>query len=339
MHRATLLWLLLWALALPLAQGQTPVQPQASEVSVNTWLMRLHEASRRRTYTGTFVVTSAGTMGSAKIWHVCDGAQQIERVESLSGSARSIFRRNDRVVTFYRDAKVAVVEKRESLGLFPQLLQSSGADIGAFYHLQTQGSERVAGFDADVVQIVPNDRLRYGYRVWSEKKIGLVLQLQTLDLEGRVLEQVAFSNLELNAPVSSAALTQLMSKTEGYRVEHPEAQKTTAEAQGWRLLQPVAGFKPAGCFSRVVNANAASKAEGAERMGSLMHWIFSDGLATVSLFAEPFDTRRHLHEGLTDMGGAARTVTLRLNDWWITAVGEVPAATLSAFAQGLERRP
>jgi len=28
----------------------------------------------------------------------------------------------------------------------------------------------------------------------------------------------------------------------------------------------------------------------------------------------------------------------RLQDWWLTAVGEVPLATLRAFADSLERR-
>ena len=36
--------------------------------------------------------------------------------------------------------------------------------------------------------------------------------------------------------------------------------------------------------------------------------------------------------------GATHTLTRRLQDWWLTAVGEVPAQTLRAFAQHLERR-
>jgi sigma-E factor negative regulatory protein RseB len=39
-----------------------------------------------------------------------------------------------------------------------------------------------------------------------------------------------------------------------------------------------------------------------------------------------------------DVGGATRTVTRRVQDWWLTAVGEVPVATLTAFAQALERK-
>jgi sigma-E factor negative regulatory protein RseB len=63
-------------------------------------LMRMHEASRRRAYVGTFVVSAGGAMSSARIWHVCDGELQMERVESLTGEPRSTFRRNEQVLTF-----------------------------------------------------------------------------------------------------------------------------------------------------------------------------------------------------------------------------------------------
>lgn len=294
----------------------------AADSALNAWLVRMHDASRQRAYTGTFVVSAGAKTASAKIWHVCDGTQQIERVEPLSGPPRSTFRRNDQVVTFFPEARVAFTESRDSLGLFPNLLKSSATNIGEFYQFKTVGSERVVGVDADVVQLVPKDTVRYGYRVWSEKRTGLVVQLQTLDVDGRVLEQAAFSELQLDAPVSMAKLTQMMNATEGYRIETSGAQKTTAQAQGWNLARQVAGFRPVGCFLR--------------QAGS-MQWTFSDGLANVSLFAEPFDSRRHLREGATDFGGATRTFARHVDTWWVTAVGEVPANTLSIFVQALER--
>lgn len=325
---------LLWSGWLALALCGLPWAVQAEDAPVNAWLMRLHEASRHRTYTGTFVVSAGGQMASARIWHVCDGAQQMERVESLSGTPRSTFRRNDQVLTFFPEARVAVAETRESLGLFPNLLKSQDSTIEEFYQLKALGTERVAGLDADVVQLLPKDTLRYGYRVWSEKRSGLVVQLQTLDPEGKVLEQSAFSELQLDAPVSMGKLAQMMSHTDGYRVERRDLQKTTAKAQGWEMPKGVAGFKPMGCYTRPV----ALLAGASGRTDQTMQWMFSDGLATVSLFVEAFDARRHTREGASELGGSTRTFTRQLGNWWITAVGEVPATTLSAFALGLERK-
>ena len=309
-------------------------EPGPADQGVNAWLTRMHEASRQRAYTGTFVVSAGAKTASAKIWHICDGTQQMERVEPLSGPPRSTFRHDDQVITFFPESKVAVAETRDSLSLFPNLLKSSDGNIGEWYQLKAIGNERMVGLDSDVVHLVPKDNARYGYRVWSEKRTGLVVQLQTLDVDGKVLEQAAFSELQLDAPVNMGKLSQMMSATDGYRIERPDLQKTTAEAQGWAMRKVTAGFKPVGCYLRPVAALAGSPG----RAVRAMQWMFSDGLATVSLFVEPFDGRRHSREGPTDLGGATRTVTRRLDGWWITAVGEVPAGTLNNFVQNLEHR-
>lgn len=330
LHRCTAL--LLWVCAVA-AHCSAFAQVAGTDIPLNAWLLRVHQAARQSVYTGTFVVSAGGNMASARIWHVCDGAQQLERVESLSGTPRAIFRRNDQVVTFFPQSRIAVEEVRESLGLFPNLLKSSDSSIGDFYRLKAVGVERIAGFDSEIYQLLPNDHWRYGYRVWSEKKTGLIIQLQTLDMNGAILEQSAFSELRLDAPVNVGKLSR-SGNTDGYRVLRPNLKKTTAEAQGWVLLRPVDGFKPMGCYERQV-----ASAEGASVNGqSTMQWVFSDGVATVSLFVEAYDSRRHTREGFTSMGGATHTSTRRIENWWATAVGEVPPGTLNAFVQALERK-
>jgi sigma-E factor negative regulatory protein RseB len=180
-----------------------------------------------------------------------------------------------------------------------------------------------------VVELVPRDNLRFGYRIWSEKKSGLVVKLQTMDAEGNVLEQAAFSELQLNAPVRVDRLARMMAVPEGWRVERAEAVKTSAAVEGWQLKWPVAGFRPISCYRRPVAA--------AQVPDGTLQWIFSDGLAAVSLFVEAFDRQRHGQEGLFS-SGATQTLTRRVQDWRLTAVGEVPPQTLKAFAQSLERR-
>lgn len=294
------------------------------ERSVSEWLQRMHDASRTRSYVGTFVVSSnAGSLASARIWHACDGPLQVERVESLTGTRRSTFRRNDEVVTFLPELRVARTERRESLGIFPDMPKGSESSIPEFYTARWVMGDRVAGFDTDVVQILPRDALRFGYRVWTEKKTGLVVKTQTLDGNGAVLEQAAFSELQLDAPVRADKLSQMMAVPDGWRVERLEATRTTAAAEGWGLRTQVAGFKPTTCYKR--------PAEG------VMQWIFTDGLASVSLFVEALDPRRHTQEGVF-ASGATHTLTRRMSDYWLTAVGEVPPQTLKAFAQSLERR-
>lgn len=316
-------------LGLGFAQAQ-PATAQQRELGVSEWLMRMHEASKLRSYVGTFVVSSiGGGMSMARIWHACEGDVQAEKVESLTGAPRSVYRRNEQVATFFPETSTVRIERRESLGIFTNLVKSDEVAIPDFYAARRLGTDRVAGFEADVVHVAPRDALRFGYRIWSERKSGLVVKLQTIDGEGQVLEQSAFTELALDAPVRVDKLIRMMAAPSGWRVENAEVVKTTAENEGWQMRNAPAGFKPIRCYRRPVGGQPAPP-------GS-MQWVFSDGLAAVSLFVEPFDAARHRREGLF-ASGATQTMTRRVQDWWLTAVGEVPAPTLRAFAQGLERR-
>lgn len=349
--RACSIWasvVLVWSASTALAQvpvagvvaeATVAVDARVSERSVSEWLLRMHEGSRKRTYIGTFVVSSSNSMASSRVWHACDGLQQMERVEALTGAPRSMIRRNDEIITFHTDSKIALSEKREFSGLFPGLLKTNQAGLDQLYSARHLGGDRVAGIEADVVMFQPKDKLRFGYRVWSERKSGLVMKLQTLDTDGRVLEQAAYSELQLDVPVSMTKLTQMMGNLDGYRLVKSELQKTTALAEGWQLRALPPGYKPINCYKR-----PSIKADGANSESSLQ-WIFSDGLASVSLFVETFDRTRHLQEGRA-ASGATHSITRRFidrqaepaGDWWLTVVGEVPASVLLGFSQNLERK-
>jgi sigma-E factor negative regulatory protein RseB len=318
----------------PAPSPQTPQANAPAQRSVSAWLMRIHEASRRKAYLGTFVVSSGGVMATSRIWHVCDGEQQIEQVDTLTGAPRSTFRRNHQVLTLDPQSRVATLEQRESMGMFPGLLKTSANTLEGLYTAQHVSVERVAGFDSDVVEIAPRDKFRFGYRIWSEKKTGLAVKVQTLDGSGYVLEQVAFSELQLDAPVSMGKLAKLMANTDGYRIDKPEMVKTSAEAQGWIIRSAVDGFSPMNCYRRTAAGSVAGQS-------APLQCIFSDGLASVSLFIEAFDSSRHTQEGLFERGASnalSRRIPDKAGNWWLTAVGEVPAQTLFSMAQSLERK-
>lgn len=331
---------LLLCLAGWLAQGNAwaqplPAQPDPARTTatgIERWLMRLHEAPRSCAYIGTFVVTTGSDMSTSRIWHVGQGDRQMARIESLTGTARTTYRRNDEVVTFLPDSRTVIYETREALGLFPNLLNRADASVTRFYRLRMVGQGRVAGLDADIVQLAPIDALRFGYQIWTERKTGLMVKLQTLDPDGHVLEQAAFSELKLDAPVVMARLKAMMDNTHGYQVISPTLVKTTVGDEGWLLGTPVPGFTPVRCYKRMESGASATNAP--------LQCVFSDGLASVSLFIEPFDPQRHsrlLTHPMVTMG--ATSVRIRqLDTWFLTAVGEVPPQTLAAFVQALERK-
>ena len=66
---------------------------------MRTWLLRIHDAASRHNFQGTFVVSGGGNVASARITHFCEGANQYERIESLDGRQRRVYRHNDVVHT------------------------------------------------------------------------------------------------------------------------------------------------------------------------------------------------------------------------------------------------
>lgn len=312
--------------------GQVHAQASSPQLGVEGWLARLQEAASRRTYTGTFVVTAADRLSSARIWHVSEGLQNIERVDALSGVPRTVFRRNDEVLTLLPQSHMAISEKRQSLGQFPDWLSRADASIAQHYELRPLGLDRVAGWEADVAKLIPKDGWRFGYRVWTERISGLVLKLQTVGLDQSILEQAAFSDMQLASSLSIGKLSAMMNEVQGYRIKKSELMLTTADQEGWDWKAVVPGFKLVSCYKRDI----PQRVPGA----SGMQCAFTDGLAGVSMFIEPFDAARHgrpmSHDAFAM--GATRMQMQRVGDWWLTAVGEVPQPTLQQLARSFERK-
>src|SRR5437870_7221521 len=97
------------------AHAAGPAQGKSEPPEVRSWLMRIHDAASHSNFQGTFVVSAGGTVSSARIAHFCEGSNQFERIESLDGQARHVFRYNDVVHTVWPQARVALVEQREQL--------------------------------------------------------------------------------------------------------------------------------------------------------------------------------------------------------------------------------
>ena len=122
----TLVWAAL-AHAAPACSQAAPVGasgPSAQPSEVRAWLLRIHDAASRRNFQGTFVVSGAGNVASARISHFCEGQNQYERIESLDGRQRKVYRHNDVVQTVWPSSQVAMVEQRGMLSSFPALLQA-----------------------------------------------------------------------------------------------------------------------------------------------------------------------------------------------------------------------
>lgn len=314
--------------------GRSDVQTLAQQRDIRGWLLRIHEAASRRNFQGTFVVSGGGNVASARMAHFCEGSNQYERIESLDGKARNVFRYNDVVHTLWPSNRVALVEQRNLLNSFPALLQAGADTLADWYELQVQGDERVAGHAADVLIVRPKDMHRYGYRLWSDKTSGLLLRADVLGSQQEVLETSAFSDIVIGVRSQSESVLQAMKRLDGYRVLRPVMSPTTLDREGWAMRQVAPGFRQVSCVNREMDG-AGDGASGGD-VQKVLQTIYADGMTYVSVFIEPYKEKRH-NRPMQGAVGATQTLSMRQGDWWVTVIGDVPAATLRMFATALER--
>jgi sigma-E factor negative regulatory protein RseB len=312
------------------AAPSVAVEPQ----EVREWLTRIHSAANQRNFQGTFVVSSAGAMTSARISHFYDGIDQFERIEPLDGQARQVLRHNGVVHTVWQFDKVTLIEQREVLSSFPSLLQDADDHVADFYDMSVQPAERVAGHDANVLTLKPRDEFRYGYRLWTDKQSGLLLRSEVLNALGETLETSAFSDVTIGVRSQPDMVLLPMRKLAGYRIVKPQLTPTRLEAEGWKLRKAVAGFRQLSCVRRPLDILALPDRKPTSNQ--LIQAVFSDGITNVSLFIEPYNEDRHPRPTITVVG-ATQTLMSRQGDFWITVVGDVPRVTLRAFYEAVER--
>lgn len=315
------------------AAGGASDTPASGPHALRAWLMRIHGAASTNNYQGTFIVSSGGKVASARMAHFWEASQQFERIESLDGKARNVFRHNDVVHTLWPASRIAVVEQRDLLNSFPGLLQAGADAISDWYQVQARGQERVAGHEADVLTVAPRDAYRYGYRLWSDTASGLLLRVDVLDERGGVLETSAFSDVVIGVPPQPETVLQPMHRLDSYRVVRPAMRTTRLELEGW-TVQPLAlGFRHVSCVERPMGRAGASGGS----VQQVLQAIYSDGMTYVSLFIEPYDAGR-AQQPMLASSGATQTLSMRHGDWWVTVVGDTPEATLRLFARALERK-
>lgn len=301
------------------------------------WLARMRAAASGRNYQGTMMyVTAGGAMSSSRVAHFCVGNQVYERIETLDGRPRQVYRHNERVHTVWPRAGLVMIEQRKLPSVLPSVTQSVDPSALLQYALRDEGEGRVAGRDARVLLLQPRDALRYAQRVWADRETGLMLRAEVLDGAGAVLESTGFSSVEIGVRAQPESVLQPIRQLAGLRVLRPAQVATALEDEGWVLAQPLPGFWLTACVKRPASSAAAGDGQGQQPEG--LQAVFSDGLTHVSLFIEPLDSARQ-RKPLRTQFGATHSLSAPKGDFWLTLVGDAPLDTLQSLFDALQRRP
>jgi sigma-E factor negative regulatory protein RseB len=301
------------------------VIPAHAEIPARQWLDAMSDAMQNLDYDGTFVYLHDGKLEAMRIIHRRSSEGVKERLVSLTGSAREVIRDNQSVTCIMPDSKSVMVGRSRSRQPFPVVPRDLDS-IEKYYRFEGAGDDRMAGVMTQVIAITPRDDYRYGYRFWIAKDSKMLLKSDLTGAHGVAIEQVMFTRLGIGNEVSEANLP-VSPGEDAPAWHHQDIDSTVAVASGeprW-----VAHWLPEG-FSLTNYQRKRMQPGGA----GTEHLVYSDGLATVSVYVEMAAADDNTLTGLSGMG-AMNAYGIIVDGHQVVVVGEVPAVTVETMARSI----
>lgn len=292
-------------------------------------LKRMSEAMQINNYSGTFIYRHKDKVETLKIVHgyTPDGIK--ERLITLSGKPREILRSDSVVTCIWPENRRVLVDKSRSGSNFPGLVPNDPVKLAAHYSVSVQGKpERIADRDCRVVDIKPKDEYRYGYRVWIDHETFLLVRSDLLNENNEPVEQVMFTELIVHDEVPVEALKPEFEVDDGFRRRESDDLSNTMDADKarWHSTDLPSGFFMQ-TWKKRTSKNGSTTVE---------QLVYSDGLASVSVFIEPNKNEKMLSG--SRRRGALNIYGKVFNDYHITVIGEVPGQTVKQIAESVEMK-
>lgn len=284
------------------------------------WLKIVAFAAHQTEYSGVFVYQYGNHVETSRIIHVVEPDSEFEKLERLDGPKQEIIRHHGQVWC-YINQKMVQVDSGQVRGKFPTLLSEHISALGENYWIKETGVERVAGYNTQTILFKPRDRLRYAHKIWAHTDSGLILKAAMLDDKSQVVEQYAFTQLQIGGNIdrswvklpASAGLADA-----GLLPTAPETLKSdTPINSGW-----VADALPPG-FKKTLEIQRPMRG----KLAPVTQLVFSDGLSAISIFIEPDNDDEGDGDGLFSRG-AVNLYSRVMNQHLFTVVGEVPPRTV-----------
>jgi sigma-E factor negative regulatory protein RseB len=312
--------------ATALAQTVSSEQLVKNPADAKALLEGIQSAAKRLNYQGVFSQQRDGVVHAFRMTHRFDGQREEELLEVLDNSPREYWRIDDEVQCLMPEQKLVVTESQRQ-ERFPALLMSELSGFSRYYEVSVDPAlGRVAGRHCLMIDIEPKDEYRPRYRLCADEDTGLLLKAQLLDRQGNVLEQIAFGQVQIGHTISDEALARSWS-TEGWQRIDRKPVPIDFQAMGWDYTVPP-GFSPVMQIRRQFS-------DGRE----VSQMILTDGLASVSIFIEPYQKNLSQHQWQgASQAGSINLYGNKVEDSWVVVVGEAPALTIHQLAQSIDRR-
>lgn len=296
------------------------------------WLRQMSQATQGLNYRGTFVYLHNGQLEAMRIIHRAASEGEQERMIALTGEAREVIRDNEHVTCILPKSKSVMVDKSIPRKPFPASLPRDLDALTDAYQFLVVGDDRVSGLPSRVVLIKPRDAYRYGYRLWLDKDTSLLLKSDLIDAEGRPVEQMMFTDVQVLDSLPEEELAPVLQGEDYTVLDHADQTTPVKAEESIKSDWSVNGLPPGFVLTYHNRHHMHSAA------GEVEHMVFSDGLATVSVYIEPHQEGKKVLSGISSMG-AVHALGVHRGDYQITVVGEVPRLTVERIEGAVQHKP
>lgn len=297
----------------------------ADTATPNEWLDRMSSVVSSIDFEGTVIRNRDGQSEAIKVVRkIVDGVVH-ERLVTQEGAGLEIIRNGNEVHCILPDRKSVLIESWNDDSTLFSTLPSSELRFGSEYDLSLVREERVAGRTAIVLAVRPHDSYRYAHRIWLDEETAFPLRTELTSGDGTLLEQLKFAEVTLGADIPAQKLEPSIS-LEGFTWYPEPAKAEVVETDTrWTSTDMPPGFR----------AVSATDEKLAGSVDVVTHILFSDGLANVSVFIArrtdgPLSTRGAV-------GVTSNSYSVESGEFLITAIGEVPAATVRRIASSMRQ--
>ncbi len=300
----------------------------------DAWLMlqKTAYAARELNYQGVFAYQNGKQTRSVQITHMNRDGQEMTRNLVLDAKlqakqSREVFSQgNDILIVSPKhesnNTSTVVIEKRRGQNLFPAMLPTDLQALKTSYTTRISATEMVAGRGTQVIELIANDNYRYSYKIWADAEFGLLLKMTLIDSNKQTLEQFEFTQLSM---LNSRDVNWFQPKIDVKKNYVTDVSAPVNHVDtNWIVAELPTGYMK---VDHVV-LNLPGKTAPVDQM------IFSDGIASVSLFIEPISKAIRPKTGHMVIGSTNICANV-IDGYQITVVGEVPAATVLQIAKAV----
>ncbi|MCR4554206.1 MAG: MucB/RseB C-terminal domain-containing protein [Succinivibrionaceae bacterium] len=285
-------------------------------------LQHMSVSHKHYLYDNYLIEATVSNINPMKISHGIFDEDSILFVSNLNGLPQGMLSYKKQLVYLEANSNVYAVKNVKFPNLYLRLINLDADEILKRYVPLVSGQSRIAGKLVQVIKLIPKNRMGYSLILGVDQNSGLLLQLDVVDKQGKLLKSymsVHMEILENNPLFLQDLMTSLPDELKTVKVV--EQSKDNLE---WKLKNVPTDFDVMATNKHAIRNNS----ENAEYM------LISDGLTDVSIYITSH--KSDIRVPLSSINGTT-VYRQRISDKFdVSVVGIIPPNLAKQIADNIE---